>query len=78
MLGTSRIKETLIKVVLLTGFRIIKQQNTIGQNVTKLEFKGQSQGTQQFHFHEFSFSKAGCESPECTMQTTQTVDLTCN
>lgn len=78
MLGTFRTKETLIKVVLLTEFKIIKQQYKIGQTATELAFKGQSQGTKQFHFHEFSFSKVGCESLECIMQTTQTVDLMCN
>lgn len=77
-LGTFKIKETLIKSVLLIEFKIIKQQNKIGQTATKFVFKGQSQGTKWFHFHEFSFSKADCESPESTMQTTQTVNLMCN
>lgn len=58
-----------MKAVLLTEFKIIKQQNKIGQTAAKLAFKGQSPGMKQFYFHEFSFSKPGCESPECIMQT---------
>lgn len=53
LLGTFGIKETLMKAVLLTEFKIIKPQNKIGQAAVKLAFKGQSPGRKHFHFHEF-------------------------